>query len=351
VADAAASVLHTSIRHAQSAIIHPQSAVPSRSRLLLALSLVAAVAGLIAVGQFRSPQEAAHASAWTNADCRKCHAAVWDEWEASGHARSFTSDSVQAMFQHFGFDRKCESCHAPEPVLVTGLDQPPVFRADDRASGVNCLSCHATADGGTVAAVRSMPDAPCRPVAVAALTTSQACAACHVAIHKDWADSRYAAEGKTCQACHMPPPADRATGRSHACPGAYDDALVRSGARLETLLENGELVARVTNHATGHNFPGERHNRSLLLQVMQYDAQGGITLARQALIKGITPFRGETSAEQIRVDDTFEARFPIVPPAVRADVQLLYKRFPWQLDREALLVHRSEVQLPTDAGE
>jgi hypothetical protein len=249
------------------------------------------------------------------------------------------------MFQHFGEDRKCQSCHAPEPVLATGLYQPPVLRTEDVASGVNCLSCHAMTDARTVAAARTVVDAPCRPVAVSALVSGQACATCHVAIHKDWTESRYAAEGKTCQTCHMPPRGEGANERSHLCVGAYDDALVRSGARLESRMEGSELLVRTTNHATGHNFPGERHNRSLLVQVMQYDADGGITLARQEVIKGITPFRGETSAERLKVDETFEARFPVVQPAVMADVQLLYKRFPWQPDREALVVHREEIKL------
>ncbi len=318
----------------------------SRLRLLLALLLVLAAAGVIVVGQIRFQQarQAQAGSNWTNADCRECHETVWREWEASGHARAWSSDSVQAMFQHFGFDRKCQSCHAPEPLLLTGLDQPPALRGDDLGSGVNCLSCHATAEGRTVAAARTLTEAPCKPVTVGAFSTSQACAACHVAIHKDWSASRYAAEGKTCQTCHMPQRAG-GQGRSHVCAGAYDDSLVRSGARLDCELEGSELIVRATNHATGHNFPGERHNRSLLVQVMQYDAEGNITLARQELIKGITPFRGETSAERLKVDEAFEARFPIVPLSKTADVQLLYKRFPWQPDREALVVHRREIKL------
>jgi hypothetical protein len=140
-------------------------------------------------------------------------------------------------------------------------------------------------------------------------------------------------------------PAREGGGRSHLCLGGHDDALVRSGARMECRQEGDELVVRVTNHATGHNFPGERHNRMLLLQVIERTPQGEITLARQALIKGITPFRGESSAEQIRVDDTFEARFPAVEAPVEAEVKLLYKRFPWQPDREALVVHQEQVLL------
>jgi hypothetical protein len=106
-----------------------------------------------------------------------------------------------------------------------------------------------------------------------------------------------------------------------------------------------ELVVSVHNHATGHNFPGERHNRILLLQVIQRQPDGTITLSQQRTIKAITPFRGESSAEQIRAGETFTARFPVVQPPVTADVRLLYKAFPWFADRDALVVHQQNVEL------
>jgi hypothetical protein len=106
-----------------------------------------------------------------------------------------------------------------------------------------------------------------------------------------------------------------------------------------------ELVVQVHNHATGHNFPGERHNRVLLLQVIQRRPDGTITLSEQRTIKAITPFSGESSADQIRAGETFSARFAVVEPPVTADVRLLYKAFPWFADRDALIVHQELVDL------
>lgn len=100
--------------------------------------------------------------AFTNQDCQQCHAQVWQEWESSGHAQAFTADAVQAAFRHFGHDRKCESCHAPQPVLLTGLEEPVELRADDRESGVNCLSCHSLPEG-QVAAARTILTLPADP--------------------------------------------------------------------------------------------------------------------------------------------------------------------------------------------
>ena len=315
------------------------------TRLTLALVIFLLLGGLIGLGRWQRHEDTAPAAGGKSAaTCRECHADVWNEWAASYHSRAYADANVQAAFQHFGFDRKCESCHAPQPVLVTGLSAPPELRAEDRSSGVNCLTCHSTPDGQGVAAVRTIAGAPCRPVQTPDLESSRLCGVCHTAIAKDWQESRYGREGKSCRDCHVPSLADGNSRRSHLFLGGHHEATVRSGADLRCRQQGKELVVWVTNHATGHNFPGERHNRLLLVQVIQRNPAGQITLARQALIKGITPFRGETSDEKIRAGETFEARFPVVEPGT-ADVRLLYKLFPFVSDRDAQVVHRQELKL------
>lgn len=319
----------------------------AKARIAAAVVCLAAFALLIAVVQMPKTEtvpRAATPSSTDASDCRRCHEQVWREWQASYHSRAFSDDRVQAAFQHFGFDRRCQSCHAPVRQVVMDVNATIELRESDHASGVDCLSCHARADGG-VAAARSVADAPCRPRETAGFATSQACGACHQAIYKDWAESRYRTEGKECQTCHMSAVADRKNGRGHTCLGGHDSALVRSAVKMQCRREGEELIVTATNHATGHNFPGERHNRILFFEVIERDASGEITLARQALIKGITPFRGESSAEKLRVDQTHETRFPIVKPAAVAEVRLLYKLFPWYPDRDALVVAREEVKL------
>lgn len=304
-----------------------------------------ALALLIALGRTSPPHAttASVAPASDEKDCRACHAAAWTEWKTSYHSRAWSDDQVQAAFQHFGFDRKCQSCHAPTGGLAEP-DEPIAVREEHRETGVNCLNCHALPDG-TVAAGRTIEGAPCRPRKSSLLGSSRACGGCHEAIYNDWQESRYQIEGKSCQTCHMPAAADRPGGRSHQCLGSHDDALVRSGAKMECRREGDELIVSVTNHATGHNYPGERHNRVLFLQVIERSPAGEIVLAEQALIKGITPFRGESSRERIRIDQTFEARFRVVDPPATADVRLLYKPFPWYPDDQALVVHRRQVEL------
>lgn len=333
----------------------------TKVRFTLAALCCLALAAIVAMGRWPVSQDrpgsdpgaggratASSVDSAVRRDCRACHAAVWEEWEQSYHARAWTDPNVQAAFRHFGYDRKCLSCHASEPVLAIGL-APPVLREANLDSGVDCLTCHALPDRSGVAARRTLPEAPCRPIAQPLLTASEHCSTCHVAIYKDWHASRYRQAGQSCQDCHMPPVASRQGGRSHLCLGGHDPPTVRGGAKMTCQVQGQELVVVVVNHATGHNFPGERHNRTLFVQVIQRrDHQ--ITLARQELIKGITPFRGESSAEKLQVDQVFEVRFPVVDPPVIAEVQLLYKPFPWYPDRDALIVHSQELLIDTDAA-
>lgn len=260
------------------------------------------------------------------------------------HAVAWTSSDVQAAFQHFGHDRKCESCHAPVPVFVTGLTEPVEFRSDNHNEGVGCLSCHLLPDG-SIAARSTNDEAPCRPVRTPELLSSLQCAGCHTAIYDDWKQSTYATQDKTCQTCHMPANENRGAGFSHLCPGGHDDALVKSAATLVCKQQDGELVVTVTNAKAGHNFPGERHNRVLLIEVIVRSSVGEILLGRQHIIKDITPFRGESSSEEIRAGESAIFRVPIDENASAADVRLLYKRFPWISDDDALVVHREEVEL------
>ena len=301
--------------------------------------------GLIGLGRFSTARRAEQGDtaglSLSEQSCRQCHAAVWNEWQQSSHSRAFSDPNVQAAFQHFGFDRKCQSCHAPEPVLVTGLGEEVQLRQAHLKGGVTCLSCHQTPDGRGVAARRTISDAPCRPVQRPELAESRFCGACHNAIYDDWQQTHFERAGKGCRDCHMPPGSGGNGRRSHLCLGGHDPASFRSGAKMDCRRQGEELVVSVTNTGTGHNFPGERHNRVLLIQVIQRNAAGEITLCRQQQIKGITPFRGESSADRIRAADTFEATFPVVDPPVVAEVKLLYKLFPWHSDREALVVHQA----------
>ncbi len=275
--------------------------------------------------------------------CKSCHVDQWKEWYASPHATAWNSDAIQAAFHNFGFSRKCQSCHAPEPVLVTGLKQPPVLREVSLTSGVNCLSCHGLGESAGVAALQDNPDVACRPVKVPAIASSRLCGVCHTPIFEDWAESRYAREGRTCTDCHMRNAIDGKI--NHRCIDLLSSAGYQNSIEMKCFQDGEELIAEVTNRGVGHNFPGERHNRTLSVRVIQRDVNGEVQAAQKNLIKGITPFRGESTQDKIKVDETVQCRFPLVIAKGVAGVTLLWKRFPWLSDDEATVVAEVEVDV------
>jgi hypothetical protein len=174
------------------------------------------------------------------------------------------------------------------------------------------------------------------------------CGACHTAIAGDWLAWQEQSDGRSnsCIDCH-----GRGAGHSsHGFPGAHREAMIRSAARVECREDQNDLVVTVHNQGAGHNFPGERHNRMLLLEVIQRSAEGKICSARQHLIKGITPFRGETTADQIRAGESVVCRFPLLGAPATAEVKLLYKSFPWVSDLDALVVHQERRVLSNGGG-
>jgi hypothetical protein len=72
--------------------------------------------------------------------------------------------------------------------------------------------------------------------------------------YEEWANSRYAAEGVSCQGCHMPD-------RRHLWRGVHDSTMVRSGVTIElgerlVSRANRRVVdLRITNSGTGPRFP------------------------------------------------------------------------------------------------
>jgi hypothetical protein len=129
---------------------------------------------------------------------------------------------------------------------------------------------------------------------------SQICAPCHfgefwgVRIYDsfgEWLASPYSdpEKGQTCQDCHMPRrgaryiallekgglPRDPATVFSHLMPGASDEALLRSTAKLEVKASvYGErllIEVQVTNENGGHHIPTDHPARNILLVVTATD--------------------------------------------------------------------------------
>ncbi len=173
--------------------------------------------------------------------CGQCHAAIYEEWKISTHARAFRDDaqfmaelekSSGDYDEHHPDDVSwmCLNCHTPMinqlERLVVGLENGeigkpiyvdnPFFDPELQDDAISCATCHV--QDGVVYGPRGDTDAP-HPVALGEdLMNENNCVSCHQAeahfpdqnlacfftTGAEWERSPAAAAGQGCQDCHMP---------------------------------------------------------------------------------------------------------------------------------------------------
>jgi hypothetical protein len=90
--------------------------------------------------------------------CKACHAAAYEAWRASPHARA-----RESLPERSRNDKRCLSCHAPD--------------VEDGLAGVSCESCHGP--GRLYAARYVMRDPELARAVGLADPGERACAGCH----------------------------------------------------------------------------------------------------------------------------------------------------------------------------
>lgn len=202
------------------------------------------------------------------ASCAPCHPVQFADWSRSRHARALGPGVLAQLLDRPEDAPSCLKCHAP-------LEEQALDRrlASD---GVSCSGCHSRAHakfgppptGRTLLPlIAEFPSPHGRAQVRDFFEKAEFCAGCRQfregeapRVHgkflmntfEEWKTSPAAAEGKSCQSCHMP-------GRRHFFRGIHDPQTVRSGVRWDFHAEVREdrLAARLTlvNAATGHCVP------------------------------------------------------------------------------------------------
>ncbi len=233
-------------------------------------------------------------------DCGTCHPAQLQDWSSALHSKAMGPGFVGQMIHNNdpSFTQGCYKCHAP---LTEQLEQVGAgkgrwvknseYSAALNRAGVTCAVCHVRGwsvkgpppkDGKP----RDMSKIPHGGFVVDELfQSSKMCAACHQFpptwrkikgklledTYNEWKASPAAAEGKTCQTCHMPD-------RRHLFRGIHDKEMTRSAfsfvaeARVD---DTGAVVAsaKLTNVGAGHKAPTYVTPR-ITIQFQQFDAAG-----------------------------------------------------------------------------
>jgi hypothetical protein len=301
--------------------------------------LVLAVAALALKAVFAPTEKPAPARAFTSSNqCRECHAEVYAEWEQSWHSKAWVDPDVRALSNEFA-NTDCIDCHAPRPVLETGIGNRVLPRSARRSEGVDCIACHSMPDG-TMAGTLDDPKAACRPVAARDLARVEFCAGCHDQ-HKtvqQWRESEWPDRGKDCLDCHMPlRGGDPGAGRSHLCMGGHDLELVRSAVELRGVREDGGWVVEVENVGAGHSFPTDERSRAADVFWRPLPAAGEDPGPWRHAYRFRSPYRHEVDIPDTLLLAHENRRIPLEDEAARGPVEvaLFYKLSPYWLDPEA----------------
>lgn len=316
--------------------------------------LVLGVAALALKAVFAPPAEPAPPRSFTSStQCRECHEEVYAEWEQSWHAKAWVDPDVRALSNDFA-NTDCIDCHAPRPVLETGIGNRVLPRSSRRAEGVDCIACHMLPDG-SMAGTIDAPSAACRPVTTVDLQRVEFCAVCHDQ-HKtveQWRDSEWPARGLDCLDCHMPlRDGDPARGRSHLCMGGHDLELVRSAVELRGVREDGRWVVEVENVGAGHSFPTDERSRAADVFWRPLAVEGAEPGSWRHAHRFRSPYRHEVDIPDTLLLAHENRRIPLEDAEATGpiEVALFYKLTPYYTDpdapdpeAEAQLVHRVEL--------
>ncbi len=258
--------------------------------------------------------------------CKPCHSKIYDEWESSLHAQSWKDPLVRKLSRDFK-EVDCIPCHAPQPLLLTGLSVPPLGREKQRKEGVSCLSCHRVREG--IAVSRIPGEGPCRPLMDERVRSVDLCRGCHN-LHgtvDDWAATPLKKEGRDCYSCHMPltKRENNKEGRSHEWPGGHSKEMIGRAVRFGALVddEKGLLIIEIENSGAGHNVPTELRHRALDLRVT---IKEGWFNKDTYLYRFRNPYKGEGGPNtQLKFGERRKLTYPLPVGKGEARIELVYR--------------------------
>jgi len=221
--------------------------------------------------------------------CGTCHGQQYADWSTSLHSRSIGPGILwQFLVLSQEESNGCLRCHAPlaEQKALMALQYgwasaptqpvPPYVSSDLHRRGLVCAACHVRRHrhfgppSSPQSAQSAIPGSRLPHdgfVAEQAFLDSRFCSTCHQFPPKgrslagklientfeEWRTSPAAAQGLTCQSCHMPD-------RRHLWRGIHDSEMVSRGLRRElevTRGDAGRLIVRaiISTPGVGHFFP------------------------------------------------------------------------------------------------
>jgi hypothetical protein len=209
--------------------------------------------------------------------CGACHADQFAQWQTSRHAHAMSPGVVGQLLTYNPDDTaECMQCHAPlaeqraafetarADALAESIDRLGLAGAGNSCGGCHLRSYHrfGPPQRGTGAVGQSVTTSVHDGVTRAKFfESSEFCARCHQFAddpgingkplentYIEWRSSPQAAQGQTCQSCHMPD-------RRHLWRGIHDPDMVRSGLTMRYSVNAKRARFEIVNSGVGHAFP------------------------------------------------------------------------------------------------
>jgi hypothetical protein len=208
--------------------------------------------------------------------CSDCHLEIYEEWlNNSRHAVATTDEAYHSLLDKFTDDfmlnlmmgeGMCYACHGSKEV----------------DEGVNCETCHGTVlPNLTIEETHEKKYTP----GMVQMRDEAFCASCHemhdpmsgtmiMTVVQEWQQSEAAAQGQTCQGCHMD-----AQGGDHSYHG-FDAVIIKDGIYSDDLvvknmtLDFPQLRLVIENRITAHAVPAACETRVLALEIDLLDSTG-----------------------------------------------------------------------------
>jgi hypothetical protein len=268
------------------------------TRVALAAVVVLVGAGVLVYGAMKAvmaPRYEPGAQVGA-AFCGTCHPDQYRAWSLrSRHALATRGDTFldwrqkvrdNRVLNVMMGERMCHACHGPA----------------SSTEGVSCEVCHGRApEGMAIAEAHRTKFTP----GLARMREAAFCGKCHempgtdvMSVYTEWRASDAAAQGITCQDCHMKRGADGAA--DHGFDSAVRDVSIYAGyvAVTDVSLDFPELHLIAENRVTGHAVPAEGPTRYLVLRVDLLDGDGGMVFStvrafgkKARIMAGLMPWK------------------------------------------------------------
>ncbi len=287
------------------------------------MKMTSVVMGFLVAALPAMPSAAAEPpAAYTDSStCATCHSVTYESWSHTFHALAVIDPVFQEAMKKAeelsGREarRICLMCHSPTTNMTADFDlELPLSR-----EGVTCSFCHSVTALDLDRQEGRFTNDPTRLSVDSGdahieghhrenhdlTTSSRFCAGCHewvnpmglklLTTYSEWSESPYAADGVTCQKCHMPegPVKGEAiegskTARStnlHFQTGGHSQERLVAAAELEVeaRIDHEQIVveATVTNRKAGHKLPTGIPTRKMKLHIDIFDREGQILGTQQ----------------------------------------------------------------------